>query len=124
MPPASLTCSFYERTDGNSWISDPIVSGSFTLSFKSAKPPYVQVLPYGNCLELVGRFRAGYAGTWPVLLEITEPGDVKSFLTLNIEILPWWQSQDDVVDADDEALGEFYYELCGGPLRKEFQWET
>lgn len=124
MPPTSLSVKFYERTSGNDWVSDPITTGLFSVEVKSPKPGYIQIIPYGNCIEVVGRTYSGWAGVWPILVLVKEAGGGEFFLTINLEILPYWQMNEDAVTPDDEALGDFYYELSGGPLRKEYQWAS
>lgn len=76
---------------------------------------------------LMGSMPDGIIGEWPVAVR-GQKNSVYYYFTLKLRILPSWIPDPDAISStlfdplsDDEiALGDFYYGMMGGPLRKEF----
>lgn len=119
----AATVSVPEGVSGFSWtgLSFP-GSGALSLALLSALPPGFALVLAGRSLHLFGSLAAGLDGSWPVALSVMDSVLGPTYLNLLLDIVPAWKANEDEVDPDSDALGEFYYALTGGPLRQEFQW--
>lgn len=76
---------------------------------------------------LMGSLPFGVVGEWPIAVR-GQKDLTYYYFSLKLRILPHWQPDPDAIGTtffdqlpDDElALGDFYYSMMGGPLRKEF----
>lgn len=103
--------------------SSPSFGGTGTLSVipQSKLPDGLSISAQGDRLVIFGAPAAGSSGLYPLCLSVSD-GVSESMVTvyLNLSVAPSWSDVGCVVTAGMAALGDYYYRLCGGPLRKEF----
>ena len=106
----------------NVWRS-PAFGGSGNLSVlpRSSLPTGLSVAFQGNQLVIFGAPAAGTAGSYPLLLDITDGVSVTTIaISLQLVVSSSWTPSPSEVSAAAIALGDWYYEVSGGPMRKEF----
>lgn len=112
--------SFIEGVYG-SWTS-PAISGSGTFTFQvdSPLPPGLILSTSGSSFTISGRAPVGTAGTWPIRVLVNDGFQITSVdVLLDLSVLSAHEASRDTVSPAAEALGDFYYLISGGPLRKE-----
>lgn len=110
----------------------PITAGVGPFLALSDLPPGISLIsitdPSGYFTGLLmGSLPSGIIGEWPIAVR-GQKNSVYYYFSLKLRILPRWQPDPDAIGttfldqlSDDEiALGDFYYSMMGGPLRKEF----
>ena len=104
--------------------STPSFAGTGVLSVtpQTSLPPGLAIAAQGDSLIVFGAAAVGSAGIYPITLLVTDGVTTQSvtvYLTLTVQ--PSWMQETNVVTADMLELGDYYYRLAGGPLRKEFR---
>lgn len=105
----------------SSWTS-PAISGSGTFTFQvdSPLPPGLILSTSGSSFTISGRAPVGTAGTWPIRVLVNDGFQITSVdVLLDLSVLSAHEASRDTVSPAAEALGDFYYLISGGPLRKE-----
>lgn len=79
----------------------------------------------GQALVLIGSAAPADCGEWPILVSFFTFNGQPSLVQLPVSGMLTVDSADEVASqgmpSDTLALGEFYYSLAGGPLRKEMR---
>lgn len=121
----SFTCDTYEGVTGLSWVSDAIL-GLASFQLVTDLPDGLALAQSGQSLVLTGSIAPGLTGYWYVSLLLVDVLGGTRYEQLAIGIAPSFYNSvaDPLVDVDDTELGDYYYTLLGGPLRKEFWWES
>ena len=96
-------------------------SGSFSVTARSPLPPGLSLVFQGDRLVIFGSPAAGSAGAYPLLLEVTD-GVNTAMVTvlLDLTVASQWVVDPGVIPESSVALGDWYYQIAGGPVRKEF----
>lgn len=109
-----------------SW-SSPSFGGSGNLIFStpSRLPSGISLTPNGSSLVFSGIPVSGSTGDWPIDVVVDDGLQPKTIsVVLRIGVLSSFDIPGDVVTEESLALGDFYYQISGGPLRKEMSRET
>lgn len=119
----AFTLSVDEGVSGFSWLSPPFTGDApFTLEQYSPFPQGFSAVVAGSSVQVFGSLPAGVDGNWPVALAVRDAHGDPTFFALLLVIRPAWMASETVVDEASLSLGDFYYQLTGGPLRQDFQW--
>lgn len=104
-----------------SWTS-PTFGGSGNLIFSTSSklPPGIMLTANGSSLVLSGIPTQGTAGQWDLQVVVDDGLQPRTLtIGLAIAVASLFDVPGDVVTAESIALGDFYYQISGGPLRKE-----
>jgi hypothetical protein len=70
---------------------------------------------------IFGSPAAGSAGAYPLLLEVTDGVNTATVtVLLDLTVASQWVVDPVVIPESSIALGDWYYQIAGGPVRKEF----
>lgn len=104
-----------------SWTS-PTFGGSGNLIFSTSSklPPGIMLTANGSSLVLSGVPTQGTAGQWDLQVVVDDGLQPRTLtIGLAIAVASLFDVPGDVVTEESIALGDFYYQIAGGPLRKE-----
>lgn len=112
--------TFYEGVYG-SWTSPAIQgSGTYQYELQTSLPPGLVLSTNGAAFTISGRVPVGSAGVWPVKILVDDGfQETELEILLDLSVLPAHEASYSTVSPAAEVLGDFYYLIAGGPLRKE-----
>lgn len=100
-------------------------SGNLTFSARGLLPPGIVLTPDGSSLVLSGVPAAGAAGDWTFDVVVDDGLQPKTVsVSMRIVVASAFDVPGDAVTIEAMALGDFYYQLTGGPLRLEMTKEA
>lgn len=106
----------------SSWESPAFEgSGAFTYDVRSSLPGGLSLVMQGGRIVIFGTAASGSAGLYPVTVDVTDGlSTTRMTLMLNLQVLSAWNPPVETIPDASMALGDYYYEISGGPVRKEF----
>lgn len=106
----------------SSWESPAFEgSGAFTYDVRSSLPGGLSLVMQGGRIVIFGTAASGSAGLYPVTVDVTDGlSTTRMTLMLNLQVLSAWNPPVETIPDASMALGDYYYQIAGGPVRKEF----
>ena len=106
----------------SSWESPAFEgSGAFTYDVRSSLPSGLSLVMQGGRIVIFGTAASGSAGLYPVTVDVTDGlSTTRMTLMLNLQVLSAWNPPVETIPDASMALGDYYYQIAGGPVRKEF----
>ena len=126
-PIAQLQNPYLSMIEGQpfSWVSPSLAgSGSLVVSVQTAIPKGLILSMDGSRIRLSGVPAVGQAGSFLVAIQIEDALDYEQLQLASISITVLLASAAYFPDSPETvAAADFYYEIAGGPLRKEMSQE-
>jgi len=106
----------------SSWQSPPFDgSGAFTFDVRSELPSGLTLVMQGDRIAIFGTAASGSAGLYPIVVDVTDGvSTTRMTVVLDLQVLSAWNPPVETIPDASMALGDYYYQIAGGPVRKEF----
>jgi hypothetical protein len=107
----------------STWVSPSVgAAGGLSVQAGGDLPAGLTVGMQGGSLVIFGSPSSGSAGTYPISFVISDGLTTKSItVQLVISVGSRWAVDSGVTD-DVVVFGDYYYQISGGPIRKEFTY--